>query len=152
MKKSDNESVLHDWINELPFTQQALLLLSLRGPDGIEKHSTAKNMLYYMRGVILKPAYEEWIGGVNAETYTGRDGFMCTDYTLFEQDSKDFFSDLDKYPMHFLMHLIHAAEVIAYQHPDEEISRHWHYFYEKSCDSFHMNIETRSQFNNRLNK
>lgn len=161
MKESAKESVLHDWIAELPFTMQALLLLGTRGPDGNQKYCSAKNLVYYLRGVVIKPAYPNFMG---------KDGFMSTKYfeqamdreqwpakpisgkfdNMFSASVKLFFGDLDNYPMHFIMHLIHAGEVIAYFHPDEEIKEHWLHFYITACKGLHMNPETKEQLAERL--
>lgn len=153
MKKHDNESVLHDWVCALPFTQQALLILALRGPDGLPKESTAKCILHFMRGVVLKPAYPSFDGSC--------DGFMRTNYTVnilqtppeqlpWDVAMKRFFKDTDQYPMHFLMHLFHAAEVIAYNHPLENIRHYWWHFYMLACNSLHMVPETKEHLNERL--
>lgn len=147
MKQSANESVVHDWVTTLPFTQQALLMLALRGPDGSPKHSSAKRMLYYLRGIILKPAYPNFNGGL--------DGFMTTDYSFFNSDGDKFFSDTDSYPMHFLMHLFHAAEVVGYNYPEQtekelEIKTYWLHFYEYACKCFHMSPESKEQLFKRL--
>jgi len=141
MKADNKESVIHDWVSNLPFTQQALLMLSLRGPDGLPKHNTAKQIVYYLRGLILKPAYPD---------FEGKDGFMCTKYGSFTDAAVDFWKDTDAYPMHFLMHIVHAAEVIGYNHPDETIRNHWFTFYANACKNLHMTPETMGELNNRL--
>lgn len=141
MKKDKKESVLHDWMLELPFTQQALLMLSLRGPDGITKYSGAKAVIHYMRGVVLRPAYPDFME---------MDGFMRIDYENFLETENAFFVDTDLYPMHFLMHLIHAAEVIGYKHPNMVIRSYWHSFYDKACNCFHMHMEKEEELDNRL--
>lgn len=71
MKIESNESVLHEWVTMLPFTQQALLLLATRGPDNLPKGAPAKQVLHYLRGVVIKPAYPD---------FDGTDGFMNVDY------------------------------------------------------------------------
>lgn len=35
-KTNDKESVLHDWVHELTFQMQALLMTGMRGPDGCD--------------------------------------------------------------------------------------------------------------------
>jgi len=162
MKQSTKESVLHDWVMELPFTQQALLMLATRGPDGLPKETPAKLILHYLRGIVFKPAYPD---------FKGADGFMNIDYgeytcaqqshndgpdIIFEYGWKfkkiqnDFFKDVDSYPLHFYMHLIHAAEVIGYHYPDPKICELWLNFYIEACTNFHMCPETKYLLNNRL--
>lgn len=144
MKTQKKQSVIKEWVSELPFTQQALLMLSLRGADGMPKYNSAKDVVHYMRDVILFPAYPN---------YTGEpEGFMRADYNQWNAVVNAFFNDTDAYPMHFLMHLIHSAEVVGYNHPDETIRVCWLSFYEYACQCFHMNPETKDQLNNRLSK
>lgn len=143
MKTKPRESVVKEWVSDLPFTQQALLMLSLRGPDGVPKHSPAKYLLYYIRDVVLHAAYP----------YDGefeKCGFMRADYENFRDAVNAFFDDLDQYPMHFIMHLIHAAEVVGYAHPDEEIRNHWFTFYCYGCKCLHMTPETQYDLYERL--
>lgn len=56
MKKQLSESVLQDWVHDLTFQMQALLLTAMRGPDGCNKHNSAKEVVRYLRGSVLKPA------------------------------------------------------------------------------------------------
>lgn len=140
-----NKSVLQDWVCDLPFMQQALLCVALRGPDGMSKNCAAKYILRFMRGVVLKPADPDYSGN--------SDSFMWTDYELDDSwriSVIDFYSDHDAYPHHFIMHLIHAAEVIGYQHPDSKIAAYWNDFYLKGCRSMHMNPETILQMDERI--
>lgn len=143
-KIAQNEFAIHDWVADLPFTQQALLFSIVRGPDGCGKYNTAKPLIYFMRGVLIKPAYN-WDGS-NNNTY------MWGDYGIFSQATYDLMSDVDSFPHHFLMHLFHCAEVIGFKHPDALISQSWLTFYYNACDSLHMNPETLDQFNKRLKK
>ena len=49
------------------------------------------------------------------------------------------------------MHLVHAAQVVAFKHPDENIAARWLLFYIKMCDQMHMTPETVNEFDDRLN-
>jgi hypothetical protein len=143
MKSEPIQSAIKEWVFHLPFTQQALLMLALRGPDGSPKFNTAKQIVHYLRDAVINPAYP----------YDGEnDGFMRADYENWFDVCGSFFKDTDSYPMHFLMHLIHAGEVIAYNHPVGAMRDCWLFFYEQACRSFHMNPETKEQLNERLSK
>jgi hypothetical protein len=141
-KKSLSESVLHDWVHELPFQQQALLMTAMRGPDGSAKHNHAKVIVRFLRGAICKPA-GNWSG------YNDND-FMWGDYTVFKHCDKAFWDDHDEYAHHFIMHLVHSAQVIAYKHPVNEVAYCWLTFYSHACEAFHMRHETKSQMDARL--
>lgn len=144
MKTEPRQSAIKEWIFDLPFTQQALLMLSLRGADGAEKENYGKDLVHFMRDTVLHAAYPGYDGKP--------EGFMRADYANFIDIVHLFFKDMDAYPMHFLMHLIHAGEVVGYNHPNAVISEHWLYFYKMACHNFHMNPETRDQLNKRLSK
>lgn len=137
------ESVLHDWVHQLPFQMQALLLTGMRGPDENNKYNAAKAITRYLRGVVIKPA-GKW-SGINDND------FMWGDYDVFAEYKKTFFSDHDEYPHHFIMHLVHCAEVVGYYHPTVHIGHKWLSFYLDACDAFHMNPETFKQLRERLN-
>lgn len=143
MKYLTKESVIHEWVSELTFQQQALLMTAMRGPDAQPKHCTAKAIVRYLRGVVLRPA-----GG-----WSGRNDndFMWGDWDVFREYMKAFWNDHDQYPHHFIMHLIHCAEVVGYKHPEQHIRVYWHRFYLEACKSFHMNPETEEGMDKRLN-
>jgi hypothetical protein len=145
------ESALHDWVCDLPFQMQALLMTTMRGPDENNKYNAAKAIVRYLRGAMCKPA-GDWDG-------TNNNDFMWGDYnkvlgetkTPFEYYSDLFWQDHDEYPHHFIMHLVHCAEVVGYKYPDPEIAMAWRNFYYEACFAFHMNPETEEQMDKRLN-
>jgi hypothetical protein len=144
MKKTKiNETVLHDWVCSLTFQMQALLLTAMRGPDENNKYNAAKAIIRYLRGVVIKPA-GDW-------HRKNDNDFMWGDYRIFLGYANTFWQDHDEYPHHFIMHLVHCAEVVGYKHPDAAISKYWLEFYKESCHAFHMNPETEEQMDNRLN-
>lgn len=141
-KIKKTESVLHDWVHELPFQMQALLMTGMRGPDGCAKHNAAKSIVRFLRGAVCKPA-GKWSG-------LNDNDFMWGDYRDFPTWARTFFDDQDVYPHHFMMHLIHCAEVIGYKHPDKSKATAWEWFYVKSCKALHMTPETCEVMDKRL--
>ncbi len=138
------ESVLQDWVHTLPFQMQALLLTAMRGADGCTKHNAAKGIVRYLRGAVLKPA-ADWQGDNDQD-------FMWGEWEKFPELVNDFFADPDAYPHHFIMHLVHSAEVVGYKHSDDNCTGYWfRQFYLKACKAFHMNPETEEQMDARLN-
>lgn len=142
-KTKINETVLHDWVCSLTFQMQALLLTAMRGPDENNKYNAAKAIIRYLRGVVIKPA-GDW-------HQKNDNDFMWGEYKLFFGYMNAFWVDHDEYPHHFIMHLVHCAEVVGYEHPDTEISQYWLRFYNEACHAFHMNPETKKQMHDRLN-
>lgn len=142
-KINQSESALHDWVHTLTFQQQALLMTGMRGPDGCNKHNPPKAIVRFLRGAICKPA-GNWDGKNNND-------FMWGDYSVFKIQAKSFFDDPDGFPHHFIMHLVHCAEVIGLKHPVMEVADHWAQFYFDACKAFHMTPETVTEMDNRLN-
>lgn len=142
-KKLIQESVLHDWVHELTFQMQALLLTAMRGPDENNKYNAAKAIIRYLRGAVIKPA-GDWNGENNND-------FMWAEYDQFKKWAFTFWQDHDEYPHHFIMHLVHCAEIVGYFYPIPAIAEHWKNFYWDACDAFHMNPETKEQLKKRLN-
>lgn len=153
-KSKLRESVLHEWVHALTFQMQALLLTAMRGPDENNKYNAAKAIIRYLRGAICKPA-GDWNGKNNND-------FMWGEYVqeiqstpvrveLFQKYADAFWQDHDEYPHHFIMHLVHCAEVVGYKHPEASINMWWSRFYLDACDAFHMNEETEEEMDKRLN-
>lgn len=142
-KLNQYELVLQDWMGSLTFQMQALLLTGIRGPDENNKHNVAKAIVRYLRGVVIKPA-GEWDGKNNNDWCWG-------EYEKFKEYANQLFEDHDYFPHHFLMHLIHCAEVIGYMHPNPFINSYWIWFYRKFVYCFHMLEETKDEMEKRLN-
>lgn len=128
-------SVVQDWVSDLTWKQQTVLFCALRGCDTAEKNDPAKAIIRNLRGTVLHNA-----GTPNAE-------FM--QYT--EVNLLDFTkNNLDAYPIHFILHVAHAAEIIGYRHPDPKIRDYWYNVYAAIVSAFHMNVEEPMQMEFRL--
>lgn len=132
--------VQQEWTWTIPLRCQSLLMLATRGPDGCRKHDSAKVLLRQMRSVVLVPAFP------------GQpDSFMGDQRGLCEWDIVELFADAhDEYPHHWLMHFIHAAEVIGQFHPDDAVRAFWWNVYTRMCHAFHMHPENLDELERRL--
>jgi hypothetical protein len=65
-----------------------------------------------------------------------------------------FIRSWDHYPNHYIMHFIHATEIIGYLGPNEApvFSDRWADFYLRACHALHLNPESRTQLNERLDQ
>lgn len=120
-------SVVQDWISNSNMTlkMQTVLLLALRGCDGVQKEDISKKFVRTFRSVILKDA--------------GGGQFMVNDVT--PQDLYDFSKSLDHYPMHWLIHFIHAIQLVGIFHPDNEIRMWFDSMYVKLVEALHFKPE-----------
>ncbi len=138
------KSILQDWVMELGLRHQGVLLSAVRGCDTAPKDDSSKAMARLFRGEILNPH----CGDVSKAASF----MMTTDLHSFTHGySKSFISSFDHYPLHYVMHFIHAAEIIGYHHPVSLVKEAWINFYNKMCNKLHMNPETKEQLDNRLN-
>jgi hypothetical protein len=129
-------SVFKDWVFALPYRMQSVLVLSLRGCDTARKDDHSKFVQRGLRGLVFN----------NADPSND----FIVDGIPDEERVKAFLWDIDCYPMHYVMHTAHAAEIVGYKHPDEDIATWWLGFYKKVCKALHLNFEREKQLDVRL--
>lgn len=132
-------SIVKEWISSLPYKQQAVLLLALRGCDGVPKNDPAKPLVRWYRHVILNNA---------AEPGTKDYGTFMSPAPPNLKDA--FYERPDHYPVHWLMHFLYGAEIVGYKHPDERMREYWSVIYLKGVTALHLNPETEEQLDERL--
>lgn len=126
---------------ELPIRYQGTILTALRGCDGVAREDTTKTIMRGLRNVTLNPADAREL------EYVG--GFMTFSLNELLPAVKKFAKNSDQYPLHFVMHLMHAIEVIGYTHPDAT-SMEFESAYLRIVHSLHLNPETLCQLSNRM--
>jgi hypothetical protein len=131
------KSVLKDWVFTLPFRMQSVLMSGLRGCDIARKDDNSKFITRALRAVLLNNADP-------SNTFIVGSGIPEDKYVTA------FLWDLDSYPMHFVMHTAHAAEIVGYKHPDATLRAWWKDFYEKLIKGLHVNPEQEDQLDVRL--
>jgi hypothetical protein len=112
----------------LPLRFQGVLIASVRGCDGADKNDRSKPVLRALRRTFLNPADE-------AECYLDG-GFMSVEFTYEQRDA--FLSDVDCYPVHFILHIMHACEVVGYNHPTEKVRWRFAELYTALVKKFHL--------------
>lgn len=145
-------SVLQPWVCRLTFMQQSVLLTAVRGPDGIRKNHPIKVLMRWFRRCTLISAFEgraiddPYEGG--GGSFTGplhREADGCID-----QYVGVYLQHVDELPHHFQLHLMHAAEIIGYKHPNAEISEFWRQFYYALVKDAHLRPESEKEMDRRL--
>jgi hypothetical protein len=124
-------SVLQDWVCELSFKKQTVLLGAIRSPDTLHTLKL-KQITIWIRHKILH----------NADPLTGFMHGSLLSLPLFEQIDRDF----ERLPLHAAHHVILAMEVIATEHPDARIAMTAWNFYRDAVDAQHLNPETSDQY------
>lgn len=141
-------SVLQPWVEKLSFMKQSVLIAGVRGPDGIQKDHIAKVLLRWFRRCIMYSAFE---GNIVTNPYQDGGGSFMGPCTMDLEEAVDqYLRSVDELPHHFQLHFMHGAEIIGYDHPDEQIRKWWHKIYCRIVRDAHLNIETKEQMDYRL--
>jgi hypothetical protein len=135
-------SIIQGWVAQLGLRHQAVLLTAVRGCDTAPKGDPSKLLVRCFRAATLVPhcgdatRAQTFIQGVGEDELRRRFGA--------------FRKDLDHYPHHYVMHLIHSIEILGYKHPDPSVRSVWSDFYRRLCRGLHLNPETEAQLDGRL--
>lgn len=143
-------SVQPEWCLDLPLQQQSVLFLAGRGPDGIGKAHPCKDVQRAYRAGIQRGAKigRCYAWGERGDSFMSMD--LIADDAAWKTVTGEFFHHVDELPHHFLMHLLHGAEILGYKHPDPRIAGRWREFYLQGCTDMHLTPETEEQMDERL--
>ncbi|MGA9774021.1 MAG: hypothetical protein WBV94_33630 [Blastocatellia bacterium] len=145
-------SVLQDWVHDLTFMQQSVLIAAVRGPDGIRKDHPVKVLCRWLRRSFLISAFNrcalldpyEAGGG----SFTGP---CCSEEVRdLEHALELYLRSVDEIPHHFQLHFMHAAEILGYKHPDAKVKHWWNLCYCKLVNDAHLYPESEEQMDRRL--
>lgn len=135
-----NRAVVQEWMCDLTWKQQTVVLCALRGCDGLSKDDSSKRFHKLLRSHVLENAGTE------------NTPFMLRlDNDLGWSEQLDSFArDLDKFPTHYISHFMHAVEIIGYYHPDDKVRNFWNQVYLRFVKALHLYPETKEQNEERL--
>ena len=138
------KSVLQDWVMELGLRHQGVIVSAIRGCDTSPKYSHTKTLSRYLRGSIMNAH----CGDIRkAKTFME----LPESLEQFNIVVEGFMDEHDMLPHHYVLHLIHAAEIVGYFRKDE-IGQMWMSFYARMCKKMHVTAESMYELNTRLNK
>lgn len=150
--------VTQEWIHELTYMQQTVLLTAVRGPDGVGKYHPSKYMLRWLRrcflicaleGIPLTTPYDPRGGSFTGPSYDTIDPTHDW-YAPMDKIFGTYLKSLDELPHHFQLHFMHAAEIIGYKHPDMKIRAWWHDVYFELARDMHLHPESEEELDRRL--
>lgn len=136
-------SMLRGWVEELPLREQGTLLTGLRGCDLAPKNpvdSVERQLTAYLRWVTCNPFDEREVGAVKG-------AFM---QTAPPENWK--LSALEHYPLHWVIHVMHAYEVVGYRHPEPLEREKSLEVYLKMVKELHLESEPRLVMIDRLSE
>lgn len=134
--------VLRYWSTQLPLRHQGVLTTAIRGCDGAPKEDSSKSLSRMIRRAILNPADER-------ETLNCG-GFFGFNAEKLIVDVLVFLHSLDQYPLHYVMHMCHASQVIGYKHPAKEFREFFLIVYQMMVHTFHLEPESEIKMDHRL--
>jgi len=126
-------SMLREWAQQLGLREQGVLLVSLRGCDLAPKFpldSPERRLTAALRYAICVPFDER---EVDAEV-------GCFMLSRPPMDVK--LSMFEHYPLHYVMHMVHACQVLGYRHPEEDQRVMWLELYMRFVKSLHLRPES----------
>jgi hypothetical protein len=137
------ESIIQDWAACLGLRHQGVLVSAVRGCDSVDREDASKILVRTYRGVLLK----SHCGDISKAA-----SFMIPfDPKMWDAYKMDFLVSIDHYPNHWLLHFMHACEIVGYKHSDGPIRVAFIQLYYKLVKKFHLQSETESVLDQRLN-
>lgn len=142
--------------------QQTVLLTAVRGPDGIPKYHCVKYLLRWYRRCVLLSALDRCVwttpwenggGSFTGPSYTWGDHAFENPRNwepIMDRQVDDYLREIDGLPHHFHMHLMHAAEILGFKHPDLCIKSWWYKLYVRLVHDAHLWPESEEQLDRRL--
>lgn len=126
--------ILQEWVAKLGLRHQGVLIAVIRGCDTVPKEDPSKDLSRALRGDIL-----------NTHCADPKQSVSFIEQCELEELARRLEAvrkNHDHLPHHFVMHIVHAIEILAYKHPDWYRANVYAKAYVQFCQHFHMNIET----------
>lgn len=137
-------NIIQNWVSDLGLRHQGVIVSAVRGCDTLPKEAAAKTLSRFFRGSVLN-AHCGSVKG--AKTYMAEP----EDEIEFQRVAARFFQEWDSLPFHYVMHFVHAAEIVGYYREDW-LGVLWKDFYLRACRKMHITPETKDELDARLNK
>lgn len=141
--------VIQPWVCGLTLMQQSVILAAVRGPDGVPKEHPVKAIMRWYRRSVLISAFD---GKALNDPYAPGGGSFTGPLlnARVEELIPQYFKHVDELPHHFQLHLMHAAEIVGYKHPNKDVSSFWLNFYLSVVRDAHLRPETEEKLDYRL--
>lgn len=137
--------IVRAWVSRLGLRHQGVLMSAVRGCDGTPKDDDpSKWTMRFLRSCTMRAHVGD---PAKASTYM----VWTDDPDEFWKHAKEFLNDFDRYPTHFVLHVMQAAEVCGYCMPVTYRQKEWwEIFYYRMCGKLHVSPESSKQMNDRL--
>lgn len=159
-----SKNVLQDWVRELSYMQQSVLISAVRAPDGIRKDHPVKVLMRWYRRCTLICSFT---GEAFTDAFSAGGGSFTGPFTYshvsamgmsqemglqtaLDKTREIYLRHVDELPHHFQLHFMHAAQIIGYKHSDQRTRYWWLHFYHMIVNDAHLWPETEEQMDLRL--
>lgn len=136
------KSAWQPWVHTLSIMQQSVLASAVRAPDGMKKFHPAKMIVRWYRRCVLVSAFDgrallnphEEGGG----SFTG----PLQSYVTLDRALDEFMVARDEMSLHYYAHMMHAAQIVGYYHPEEHVQEFWNKAYNRMVNALHLSPES----------
>lgn len=134
---------LQPWLKEnCTWMEQAALFAAFRNCDTVDSLGPHKILIRGIRMSCIKPSFP-------ANKLSS--GFIMPTAKELISAGNDFTDKFwDKFPMHFVTHLMHAIQILSYRFPVRLYRKAWSEIYIKMVRSMHLQPESFESFSMRL--
>jgi len=140
---------MQKWVESVTLMQQTVLVTAIRGADTLPKDHLSKYLLRWYRRCVLVSAFDRC---TLDDPHDPRGGSFMGPIgePSLDQLASTYLRSVDELPFHFHMHLVHAAEIVGYKHPNPKTRDWWHSFYLAAVRDMHLHPESESDLDSRL--
>lgn len=128
-----SQSVLKDWVVELPLMMQGTIITSIRGND-LAHAPKLKPVTRWLRSLILNNGNPE-------------NDFMDVPKLPAVEEFED---ELEYLTIHYFAHLLHTLEIVGYRHPEDKVAEIALNYYARLVDWLHLEPEAQADLESRL--
>lgn len=146
--------ILQDWVLELGLRHQGVLLTAVRGCDTAPKDDPSKLFCRMLRGTFLNAHCGDSRRAQSfiESPFTYKLGLLSPNpFSDLMEQFQAFRKNLDHYPHHYVMHVIHAIEIIGYYHSQQSVADIFRRFYFALVNGLHLTPESKHDLDRRLN-
>lgn len=136
------QSILQDWVTDIGLRHQGVLMSAVRGCDDEPRNSCTKLLIRCLRDTMLVCHCGD---SAKAATFIEK-----VDNDELQRRMDNVRKNLDHLPHHFVMHLLHAVQIVGYKHPDRDVRHMWREYYFRLVRCFHLQPESVADLDARL--
>lgn len=144
-------SLFPAWLSQLTLQQQAVLMAAVRGQDGDTKTTGFKQIASAMRSSFMKAAHTGRMPLIGEHLASFMSLRIFADAETWERMLKVTIEEEgDGAVLHYYTHLMHAAQVLSFKHPDETFRERWRTCYLMMVEKLHLYPESEEEMDERL--